>query len=330
MEDYNDTLEELEAKIREYESHLVLVRNEIKKFEENEDPVTSNEKKKLNDQVANLKKLESDMLEVISLTKDLINYKKQNEKKSNERIDIKPLDDHKEIKEVAYAERPEVLNLIGRTCSFMHENKRLYAIIENVEDQKGMEQVVVSVIGSDERIVVMKNLIQLNEVLDSSVLLDKTNQFQALYKKDGKWYDCIISKSKEECFLITYIGYNTSEYVKNDQVRIKKKKKVKEITTPAGYKIPENLIIKENDSAKVKMQKKKKRITLKKIQKNEIIDKVCTNKAQQWRSFHEKALSKSKYLLTAHNKKAQEMNGETKNTSAFNIRRKFDYNDNEE
>lgn len=143
-----------------------------------------------------------------------------------------------------------------------------------------------------------------------------------------QWYDCIISKYKGDSFLITYIGYNNSEYVSTDQVRIKKKKKIKEIITPAGYKLPENLIIKEGDSLKVKMAKKKKRIALKKKQKDEIMDKEFSNKSKQWRSFHEKAISKSKHLLVS-TKRVENIENKN-NQSNFNIRRKFDYNDNEE
>ncbi|CRG99719.1 survival motor neuron-like protein, putative [Plasmodium relictum] len=317
MDDFNETLEGLEEKINEYEKQLALVRDEIKKYEEIEDHE--------NEQLKNLKKLECDMVEVINLTRDLIKYKKQNEIENDEVNELEKNDENQiqSINENII----ESNSLIGRTCSFIYENKKIYGLIESIVIEKNVEKLLVYIFETNEKITIPRNYVQLNEILNESAL-SENNQFQALYKKDGQWYDCLISKSKGDSYLITYIGYNNSEYVKNDQVRIKKKKKIKEIITPAGYKIPENLIIKENDSLKVKMKKKKKRIALKKKQKNELINKEFANKTQQWRSFHEKALSKSKHLLIAHKKVENTEN--KNNTSNFNIRRKFDYNDNDE
>ncbi|CRG94224.1 survival motor neuron-like protein, putative [Plasmodium gallinaceum] len=317
MDDFNETLEGLEEKISEYEKQLTLVRDEIKKYEQIEDQE--------NEQLKNLKKLECDMLEVINLTRDLIKYKKQNEIENDEANELEKNEEN-QIQNIN-ENITESNGLIGRTCSFIYENKKIYGLIENLIVEKNVKQLIVHIFETNEKITIPKDYVHLNEILDESAL-SENNQFQALYKKDGHWYDCIISKSKGDSYLITYIGYNNSEYVKNDQVRIKKKKKIKEIITPAGYKIPENLIIKENDSLKVKMKKKKKRIALKKKQKNELINKEFANKTQQWRSFHEKALSKSKHLLIAH-KKVENIENNN-NPSNFNIRRKFDYNDNDE
>ncbi|CAI7720066.1 hypothetical protein PVIIG_02115 [Plasmodium vivax India VII] len=316
MEEFNETLEGLEGKIAEYEKQLALVREEIKKYEE-----TSGEE---DEQIKNLRKLECDMLEVINLTLDLINYKKQNEAEGDA---LEPSLEKEPAEEANQDATNEASAVIGRTCSFIYESKKVYGLIQNVVKENGTEQLLINIFENNEQIMIPPKYVLMNEVLTESALAENT-QFQALYKKDGLWYDCIVSKSKGDTFLVNYIGYNTSEYVKNDQVRIKKKKKVKEIVTPAGYKIPENLIVKENDSLKVQMRKKKKRIALKKKQKSELINKEYTNKTQQWRSFHEKAVSKSKHLLVAH-KKVE--NIEYKNApSSFTIRRKFDCHDNED
>ncbi|ETB62161.1 hypothetical protein YYC_00786 [Plasmodium yoelii 17X] len=266
------------------------------------------------------------MIEVINLTRDLIKYKKKNE--SDDEI---PNQIAEENEQPFSNENENVMNeselLVGRTCSFMYENKRVYGSIENVVIQNNMEQLLVHVFETNEQVLVQKNYVQLNEILHT-LPTSENNQFQALYKKDGQWYDCMVSKNKGDSYLITYIGYNNSEYVKNDQIRIKKKKKIKEVITPAGYKIPENLIIKENDSLKTKLKKTKKRNALKKKQKNELINKEFANKTQQWKSVHEKAISKSKHLLIAH-KKTENIEY-TNNPANINIRRKFDYKDNED
>lgn len=295
MDEFNESLEDLEEKINEYNKQLALVRDEIKKYEQ-----IQNDQNEENEQIQNLKKLECDMIEVINLTRDLIKYKKKNE--SDDEI---PNQIAEENEQPFSNENENVMNeselLVGRTCSFMYENKRVYGSIENVVIQNNMEQLLVHVFETNEQVLVQKNYVQLNEILHT-LPTSENNQFQALYKKDGQWYDCMVSKNKGDSYLITYIGYNNSEYVKNDQIRIKKKKKIKEVITPAGYKIPENLIIKENDSLKTKLKKTKKRNALKKKQKNELINKEFANKTQQWKSVHEKAISKSKHLLIAHKK----------------------------
>ncbi|CAD2098267.1 survival motor neuron-like protein, putative [Plasmodium vinckei lentum] len=321
MDEFNESLEDLEEKINEYNKQLALVRDEIKKYEQ-----IQNDQNEENEQIQNLKKLECDMIEVINLTRDLIKYKKKNE--SDDEI---PNQIAEENEQPFSNENENVMNesalLIGRTCSFMYENKRVYGSIENVVVQNNMEQLLVHVFETNEQVLVQKNYVQLNEILHT-LSTSENNQYQALYKKDGQWYDCLVSKSKGDSYLITYIGYNNSEYVKNDQIRIKKKKKIKEVITPAGYKIPENLIVKENDSLKTKIKKTKKRNALKKKQKNELINKEFANKTQQWKSVHQKAISKSKHLLVAH-KKTENIEY-TNNPANISIRRKFDYNDNED
>lgn len=319
MEEYEESLEQLEEKIVEYEKQLLLVRNEIKKYEragEQENP-------EANEQVVNLKKLEYDMIEVINLTRDLINYKKKNDETN---VDTGEIYRDKELStSTVRRDSSESKKLVGRTCSFFYENKKIYGIIENIVLEKNIEQLLINIIGTNEKVILPKNYIQLNEILSESSLTEN-NQFQALYQKDGQWYDCTIGEKTDDMFFVTYIGYNNSEYVKHDQIRIKKKKKIKEIVTPAGYKIPENLIVKENDSLKVKMKKQKKRIALKKKQKSEILNQELNNKAQQWRSFHKKTISKNKHFLAIHKRVEGEEKTEAKISlsNAYNIRRKFD------
>ncbi|VWU48757.1 survival motor neuron-like protein [Hepatocystis sp. ex Piliocolobus tephrosceles] len=334
MEEFNESLEGLQAKINEYETQLSLVRNEIKKYEQQENKQYESDEH--NEQIKNLKKLECDMIEVINLTRDLISYKKQNEldEETNNQEEISQADGYplKYIKENVIDESELI---VGRTCSFMYENKKVCGLIEKITLENSIENLLIYIFETKQKIIIPKNYIQLNDIL-YEYMLAPNQQYQALYKQDGQWYDCIISKSKPDSYLITYTGYNTSEYVKNDQIRIKKKKKIKEIVTPAGYKIPENLIVKETDSLKVKMKKTKKRIALKKKQKNELLNEEFKNKTQQWRSFHEKALSKSKHFLVTHKKIEKPENTDNNNNNSntkfapFHIRRKFDCNDNDD
>ncbi|KNG77034.1 hypothetical protein PFMG_03275 [Plasmodium falciparum IGH-CR14] len=284
MDEFNETLEGLEEKIEEYEKQLALVRDEIKKYEKPEEE---------NEQIKNLKKLEADMIEVINLTRDLIKYKKQNELENDEN---KELERSGEVAPDIHEHIKESNKFIGRTCSLNYENKMVYGLIENVVIHNNIEQLLIHIFETNDRIMIPPNYVQLNEVLNESALKEN-NQFQALYKKDGS------SSNKEE---------------KKDQRNY----------PTAGYKFPENLIIKEGDSLKVKMAKKKKRIPLKKNQKDEIMDKEFSNKSNQWRSFPEKAISKSNHLLVS-TKRVENIENKN-NQSNFNIRRKFDSNDNEE
>lgn len=73
-------------------------------------------------------------------------------------------------------------------------------------------------------------------------------------------------------------------------------KEVKEIVTPAGYVIPENLIIKKTDNEREKLRKRKLVQTLKKQQKSQKEDEESYKRASNWRKFQKK-VSKFKILI---------------------------------
>ncbi|SBS89514.1 survival motor neuron-like protein, putative (SMN), partial [Plasmodium ovale curtisi] len=176
MDEFNESLEDLEEKINEYNKQLALVRDEIKKYEQ-----IQNDQNEENEQIQNLKKLECDMIEVINLTRDLIKYKKKNE--SDDEISNQIAEENEQP---FLNENENVMNesalLIGRTCSFMYENKRVYGSIENVVVQNNMEQLLVHVFETNEQVLVQKNYVQLNEILHT-LSTSENNQYQALYKK---------------------------------------------------------------------------------------------------------------------------------------------------
>eukprot|EP00922_Rhytidocystis_sp_ex-Travisia-forbesii_P000855 GHVS01001231.1.p1 GENE.GHVS01001231.1~~GHVS01001231.1.p1 ORF type:complete len:258 (+),score=60.00 GHVS01001231.1:167-940(+) len=70
------------------------------------------------------------------------------------------------------------------------------------------------------------------------------------------------------------------------------KKKVKEIVTPGGYRIPEFLTIKETDTATQRHQKKRKVQAIKKEQRQEVQETEANARATSWRKFSSKASSK--------------------------------------
>eukprot|EP00922_Rhytidocystis_sp_ex-Travisia-forbesii_P036740 GHVS01054648.1.p1 GENE.GHVS01054648.1~~GHVS01054648.1.p1 ORF type:complete len:245 (+),score=64.19 GHVS01054648.1:113-847(+) len=70
------------------------------------------------------------------------------------------------------------------------------------------------------------------------------------------------------------------------------KKKVKEIVTPGGYRIPEFLTIKETDTATQRHQKKRKVQAIKKEQRQEVLETEANARATSWRKFSTKANAK--------------------------------------
>eukprot|EP00922_Rhytidocystis_sp_ex-Travisia-forbesii_P036742 GHVS01054650.1.p1 GENE.GHVS01054650.1~~GHVS01054650.1.p1 ORF type:complete len:248 (+),score=56.08 GHVS01054650.1:190-933(+) len=70
------------------------------------------------------------------------------------------------------------------------------------------------------------------------------------------------------------------------------KKKVKEIVTPGGYRIPEFLTIKETDTATQRHQKKRKVQAIKKEQRQEVLETEANARATSWRKFSTKANTK--------------------------------------
>merc|ERR1712176_5271 len=91
--------------------------------------------------------------------------------------------------------------------------------------------------------------------------------------------------------------------IKFDQVRVsnqasrvqEKKRTIKEVATPAGYKIPESLVVQKTDSDEVIETKKRKIQAIKKQQREGKLDDESIKKAGSWQKFfHNKASTRSK------------------------------------
>lgn len=135
---------------------------------------------------------------------------------------------------------------------------------------------------------------------------------QVLYEEDGAWYDSVITSLTRDGYMIRYLDYGQEEEAASyDRVRMvsrstgssSKSAKADQlldsasvITTPGGYRIPENLLIKSHDSEKTRLEKKKKVSVIKKQQKNEIIEAQAKQKQQSWKS-HQSKFQKSSRMI---------------------------------
>eukprot|EP00918_Siedleckia_nematoides_P086992 GHVU01191357.1.p1 GENE.GHVU01191357.1~~GHVU01191357.1.p1 ORF type:complete len:205 (+),score=48.27 GHVU01191357.1:268-882(+) len=124
-----------------------------------------------------------------------------------------------------------------------------------------------------------------------------------LYGEDGQWYDCEVQEVGSRSLRVRYTEYNNEEEIPFDRIRLKrgddaeaaakeKKRKAKEILTPAGYRIPQTLQISTADSEHVKKQKKKKIQLLKKQQRNDQVEEEARGRASAWQHHTQKAKTK--------------------------------------
>merc|ERR1712205_2650 len=89
-----------------------------------------------------------------------------------------------------------------------------------------------------------------------------TGKIQAIWPSDGLWYEATLTEQTEKGWLVTWKEEGSASEVAFDRVRItqgtQKKRQVKEILTPGGYKIPESLQIIPTDTEEVKAAKRRK------------------------------------------------------------------------
>merc|ERR1712217_135536 len=129
-------------------------------------------------------------------------------------------------------------------------------------------------------------------------------QAQAVFPQDGLWYKCVITDQTENGYKVTFTDYGTKADIKFDQLRLsstsaskvaEKKRAVKEVTTKAGYKIPESMVIAKTDTEEVIEAKKRKIQAVKKQQRAEMIEDEARKKQAGWQKFfYNKASTKSK------------------------------------
>eukprot|EP01069_Polyplicarium_translucidae_P003907 Polyplicarium_translucidae@DN2444_c0_g1_i3.p1 len=189
--------------------------------------------------------------------------------------------------------------LIGRTCLALHEGEKLPAeIISFRKDPKAGSKVTVELIGYGTQEEVAINQIELLQPA-SPALLTPGTRCQAIFSEDGRWYECDIEEQTPNGYNVRYSNYGNREEVKFDRVRLhgetvdgQRKRKVKEVITAGGFRIPEYLQVKSTDTEKQKQIKKKKSNLLKKEQRKEQIEKEAKARQGCWQSHAKKNIDK--------------------------------------
>lgn len=109
-------------------------------------------------------------------------------------------------------------------------------------------------------------------------------------------------------------------------------RKVKEIVTPGGYRIPEFLTIKDTDTETQKHNKRRKIQQIKKQQRQEQLETEATARATSWRKFASKASNNKKVKGFLTGKKRESIFKSTDDKPADQVaakgflpRRKYDF-----
>eukprot|EP00747_Dinoflagellata_sp_TGD_P164793 gnl/TRDRNA2_/TRDRNA2_185209_c0_seq1.p1 gnl/TRDRNA2_/TRDRNA2_185209_c0~~gnl/TRDRNA2_/TRDRNA2_185209_c0_seq1.p1 ORF type:complete len:353 (-),score=80.17 gnl/TRDRNA2_/TRDRNA2_185209_c0_seq1:261-1247(-) len=282
MADFTQSAEELLTKLDTYREQLAQVEEALE--QQPDEP--------------SLVKLRNDLTEVIVLTEDLVKYQAAaptGPEDEGGRASAAPVDTvKKQNKSVHVA-------LVGRTCEAFFEQKWYNAEIASVRrDDRGVERCTVSFIGFDNS--------REYKITDVRMLrpphpaqCQPGTRCQGIFAEDGLWYDCIVSEQTEKGYRITFTEYGQKAEVKFDQVRLgskgggAQKRTIKEVTTPAGYKVPESLQILKTDTDEQKELKKKKIHAIKGAQRTDKLDADEMKKQSSWQKFfHNKASIRSK------------------------------------
>merc|ERR1712176_1139228 len=110
---------------------------------------------------------------------------------------------------------------------------------------------------------------------------------QAVFPDDGLWYDCVIMEQTEKGYKIGFTEYGSKAAGKVES----KKRQIKEISTPAGYKIPESMVIAKTDTEEVIDAKKRKIQAIKKQQRVDKVEEEHNRKQNSWLRFHQNKAS---------------------------------------
>jgi len=286
MADFTQSAEELLTKLDTYREQLAQVEEALE--QQPDEP--------------SLVKLKNDLTEVIVLTEDLVKYQAAApaaEQEAAAAPEAAPSSSggggRPQSKSVHTA-------LVGRTCEAFHEQKWFNAEIVKVRrDDRGIERCTVDFIG-------LKHTREY-KVTDVRMLrpphpaqCQPGTRCQAVFAEDGLWYECVITEQTEKGYKITFTDYGSKAEVQFDQIRLsgsgrgaEKKRTLKEVATPAGYKIPESLVIQKVDSEEVIETKRRKIQAIKKQQRVDRIEEDASKKQGSWQKFfHTKASTRSK------------------------------------
>lgn len=282
MADFQQSAEELLTKLDTYREQLAQVEEALEA--QPDEP--------------SLVKLKNDLTEVIVLTEDLVKYQA-----------AAPTGEETApgIASATATSRPHPKSvhtaLIGRTCEAFYEQKWYNAEIRTVRrDERGLERCTVDFVGFQNQREYKVTDVRLLRPPHPAQCQPGT-RCQAIFPEDGLWYDCVITEQTEKGYKITFTEYGTKCEVKFDQVRIggsqgkvaEKKRTIKEVATPAGYKIPESLVIQKTDTEEVIETKRRKIQAIKKQQRKDKVEEDAMKNQSGWQKFfHNKASTRSK------------------------------------
>mmetsp|Transcript_68632 Transcript_68632/g.151100 ORF Transcript_68632/g.151100 Transcript_68632/m.151100 type:complete len:338 (+) Transcript_68632:90-1103(+) len=290
--DFSQSAEELLTKLDTYREQLAQVEEALE--QQPDEP--------------SLVKLKNDLTEVIVLTEDLVKYQAAAPTEAEQAgaetagttgrasvVPQQPTSSRSAAKSVHTA-------LVGRTCEAFFEQKWYNGEIKSVRrDERGQERCMVEFIGfSNQREFKVTDVRLLRPPHPAQC--QPGTRCQAIFPEDGLWYDCVITEQTEKGYKITFIDYGSKAEVKFDQIRLQstgkvgqQKRTIKEVTTPAGYKIPESMQIQKTDTEDI-IDAKRRKITA--IKKQQRLDKLETEHVKQqanWQKFfYKKASTRSK------------------------------------
>ncbi|OII71659.1 30 kda splicing SPF tudor domain-containing protein [Cryptosporidium ubiquitum] len=235
------------------------------------------------------KEVRGDLIEVIQLVEELIENKKKNGDNSFEDVNI------------------------GRIVEVFYKGNKRFGRIKSrdpiLTSDSNTNSYLISLFGKNSETISFQ--FQELKLLTQFKGLSVGEKVQVLYEEDGNWYNSVIIGLNQNGYIIKYLDYDQEEAVTYDKVRIINKSVINNanygknsqqlnstsiITTPGGYKIPENLLIKSYDSEKTKLEKKKKVSVIKKQQKNEIIETQAKQKQLSWKNHISKFQKNSQMI----------------------------------
>jgi len=279
MTDFTQSAEELLTKLDTYREQLAQVEEALE--QQPDEP--------------SLVKLKNDLTEVIVLTEDLVKYQAAAPTQAEE-PEPAPVQASRKQSSVHTA-------LVGRTCEAFHEQKWYNAEIRSVRrDERGIERCTVDFLGlSNSREYKVTDVKMLRPPHPAQC--QPGTKCQAIFPEDGLWYECVLTEQTEKGYKVTFTDYGNKAEVKFDQIRLggaakaldSKKRTVKEVTTPAGYKIPESLVIAKTDTEEQIETKRRKITSIKKQQRVDKIEDDAHKQQTSWSKFHyTKASTRSK------------------------------------
>lgn len=282
MGDFTQSAEELLTKLDTYREQLAQVEEALEQQPDE----------------ASLVKLKNDLTEVIMLTEDLVKYQAAAPADDGIRSAVEQPSGSR-----AHSSKSVHTALVGRTCEAFFEQKWYNAEIVSVRrDDRGIERCTVDFIGiKSQREYKVTDVKMLRPPHPAQC--QPGTRVQGIFEEDGLWYECVITEQTEKGYKVTFTEYGTKTEVKFDQIRIQgvhgrvqdKKRTIKEVATPAGYKIPESLVIQKTDTDEVVETKKRKIQAIKKQQRQDRIDDEAMKKQSSWQKFFfNKASTRSK------------------------------------